>query len=69
MPMAHMPPPAPGQEPTGEPPPFALPTDDAALAELEAAGIGEGDFDGDHHVPADLLELHEAIEAYQAGLL
>lgn len=47
--------------------------DDQYKADLEALadeGIGEGDFDEEgHHVPADLLELHEAIEAKEAGLL
>lgn len=32
------------------------------LRALAAAGIGEGDFDDDHSVPADLVELHEILE-------
>jgi hypothetical protein len=38
------------------------PQDAAALEELAAAGIGEGDFDGDHAVPADLVVLYEVLE-------
>lgn len=37
------------------------------LEELAAAGIGEGDFDDDHSVPAELLELHEVLE-FEAGV-
>jgi hypothetical protein len=36
--------------------------DRPALDALAAAGIGEGDFDGDHEVPADLIELYEVLE-------
>jgi hypothetical protein len=36
--------------------------DPDGLAELATAGIGEGDFDDDHSVPADVLELHEIFE-------
>lgn len=32
------------------------------LAELAAAGVGEGDFGGNHHVPSDALELYEVME-------
>lgn len=32
------------------------------LRALADAGIGEGDFDDDHGVPADLVELHEVLE-------
>ena len=60
--------PEPDQAPTGELPPGVAPEDAAGLEELAAAGWGEGD-DADPHVPGDLLELHEAIEAHQAGLL
>lgn len=35
---------------------------EAALKKLAEAGIGEGDFDDDHSVPADLVELHEILE-------
>lgn len=38
-------------------------TEGSAVPESE-----QGDL-ADHHVPADLLELHEAIEARDAGLL
>jgi hypothetical protein len=38
------------------------PQDAAALEELAAAGIGEGDFDGDHAVPAELVVLYEVLE-------
>lgn len=41
-------------------------TDAPALDELAAAGIGEGDFNGDEHgVPTDLVELHEVLEWQQ----
>jgi hypothetical protein len=41
--------------------------DPAALDALAAAGIGEGDFDGDEHgVPADLVELYEVLEWQRA---
>lgn len=36
--------------------------DAPALDDLAAAGIGEGDFGENHHVPAELIELGEAIE-------
>jgi hypothetical protein len=67
-PTVPLPDPEPGQEPTGELPPGVTEADASALDELAAAGWGEGD-DGDPHVPGDLLELHEAIEAREAGLL
>jgi hypothetical protein len=57
-----------GQEPTGELPPGFEGVDPADLDALAAAGWGEGD-DEDPHVPGDLLALHVAIEADQAGLL
>jgi hypothetical protein len=38
------------------------PQEAAALEELAAAGIGEGDFDGDHAVPSDLVVLYEVLE-------
>ncbi len=41
--------------------------DGPALVELAVAGVGEGDFDGDHAVPADLLELYEVREWQAAG--
>ena len=41
--------------------------DAPALDELAAAGIGEGDFDDDHGVPADLVELSEIQEWLDAG--
>lgn len=43
--------------------PDHITADDAtALDALAAAGVGEGDFGEDHHVPPDLLELHEVLE-------
>lgn len=43
------------------------PGDAPALDELAAAGIGEGDFDGDQHgVPTDLVELYEVLEWQRA---
>ena len=41
--------------------------DAPALDELAAAGIGEGDFDGDHVVPPHLVELYEVLEWQAAG--
>jgi hypothetical protein len=41
--------------------------DAAALGELAAAGVGEGDFGESHDVPADLVELHEVIEYESAA--
>jgi hypothetical protein len=39
-----------------------------ALDELAAAGIGEGDFEGDEAgVPTDLVELYEIQEWLDAG--
>lgn len=58
----------PGQEPTGELPPGFADADPAELEALAAAGWGEGDHE-DPHVPGDLLALHVAIEADEAGLL
>lgn len=48
--------------------PDSISSDDAAaLDALAAAGIGEGDFDGDEHgVPADLVELYEVLEWQRA---
>jgi hypothetical protein len=57
-----------GQEPTGELPPGFAGADPAALDELAAAGWGEGDHE-DPHIPGDLLALHVALEAQEAGLL
>lgn len=37
-------------------------SDVPALEVLAAEGIGEGDFGESHHVPADLLTLHEVLE-------
>lgn len=56
------------QEPTGELPPGFADADPDELDALEAAGWGEGDHE-DPHVPGDLLALHVAIEADEAGLL
>lgn len=43
------------------------PADAPALDALAAAGVGEGDFDGDQHgVPADLVELYEVLEWQRA---
>lgn len=54
--------PEPGQEPTGDLSPFEG-LDPAELVELERAGVGEGDFDGDDHgVPADLVDLYGVLE-------
>lgn len=53
---------------TGELPAGFTGVDPAALDELAAAGWGEGDHE-DPHVPGDLLELHVALEAKEAGLL
>ena len=42
--------------------------DAEALDELEAAGVGEGDFDGgEHGVPADAVYAYECLEAAAAG--
>jgi hypothetical protein len=57
-----------GQEPTGELPPGFDGVEAADLDALDAAGWGEGDHE-DPHVPGDLLALHVAIEAQEAGLL
>lgn len=56
------------QEPTGELPPRFHGAAPAELVELTNAGWGEGDHE-DPHVPAELLELGEAIKAREAGLL
>lgn len=48
-------------------PPGITAEDAPALEQLAAAGIGEGDFDGDHVVPPHLVELYEAIE-WQAAV-
>lgn len=45
-----------------------MPEDDEALEERDEMHEGEED-DEDHEVPLDLLELHVAIEARDAGLL
>jgi hypothetical protein len=58
----------PSQDPTGELPPGVTEADVPALQELKAAGWGEGDTD-DPHLPEGLLELGEAIQAHEAGLL
>jgi hypothetical protein len=39
-----------------------MPSEEEELQQLEAEGIGEGDFDGDHEVPAEAIEAHEALE-------
>ena len=41
-------------------------TELADIAELAELGIGEGDFDGDHSVPPDLMELYEVLEWQRA---
>jgi hypothetical protein len=41
--------------------------DDDELAELAAAGIGEGDFGESPEVPVDLVELSEVLE-WQAAV-
>lgn len=43
-------------------PPGITAADGPVLDQLAAAGIGEGDFTDDHGVPAEMVELHEAIE-------
>ncbi len=48
-------------------PPGITEADKQALDALAAAGVGEGDFDGDHAVPAELVELHEILE-WQAAV-
>jgi hypothetical protein len=42
------------------------PENASEIEALAAVGIGEGDFDDNHGVPPDLLELHEALEWQRA---
>lgn len=56
------------RDPTGELPAGFADATPEELDELAAAGWGEGDHE-DPHIPGDLLALHVAIEADEAGLL